>query len=144
MIICTKLFQIPPCMTIIWFCKKCKIRLWPWPLTKQHDSCLQYIILSWWSFVSYFLKSHHAWQSYWLDTKRFHWNLCTNWRVGCDLDFYLATRFLFATHPLIMITICAKLLSNPTMHNKVMGRTWAGFTGLCIKFKCGLWPLPLT
>ena len=27
-----------------------------------------------------------------------------------------------------MIIICAKLFSNPTMHNKVMGRTCTGFT----------------
>ena len=44
------------------------------------------------------------------------------------LTFYLAIWFLFATHRLIMIIICAKLVSNPTMHNKVMGRTRTGFT----------------
>ena len=31
------------------------------------------------------------------------------------------------THRLIMIIICAKLFSNPTMHNKVMDRTQTGF-----------------
>ena len=45
--------------------------------------------------------------------------------------------FLIATYCLIMIIICAKLFSNPTMHNQVMGRTRTGFTGLCIMFKCG-------
>ena len=44
------------------------------------------------------------------------------------LTFNLATWFLFATHRLIMMIICAKLFSNPTMHNKVMGRTRTGFT----------------
>ena len=44
------------------------------------------------------------------------------------LTFHLATWFLFATHHLIMIIICAKLFSNPTMHKKVMGRTGKGFT----------------
>ena len=39
------------------------------------------------------------------------------------LNCKLATWFLFATHRPIMIIICAKLFSNPTMHNKVMGRT---------------------
>ena len=39
------------------------------------------------------------------------------------LTLNLVTWFLFATHRLIMIIICAKLFSNPTMHNKVMGRT---------------------
>ena len=43
------------------------------------------------------------------------------------LIFNLATSFLFVTHCL-MIIICAKLFSNPTMHNKVMGRTQRGFT----------------
>ena len=31
-------------------------------------------------------------------------------------------------HRLIMIIICATLFSNPTMQNKVMGRTRTGFT----------------
>ena len=44
------------------------------------------------------------------------------------LTFDLATWFLFATNCLAMITICAKLFLNPTMHNKVMGRTQTGFT----------------
>ena len=44
----------------------------------------------------------------------------------CDLD--LATWFLFATHCLVVMIICAKLFSNPTMHNKVMGRTRTGST----------------
>ena len=47
--------------------------------------------------------------------------------VDCDLDFDLATWFLFATH-LVMMIFCAKLFSNLTMHNKVMGRTLIGTT----------------
>ena len=44
------------------------------------------------------------------------------------LTFNLVTWLLIVTHCLIMIIICAKLFSNPTMHNKVMGRTRTGFT----------------
>ena len=44
------------------------------------------------------------------------------------LTFDKATWFLFVTHCLVMMIICAKLFSNPTMHNKVMGWTRAGFT----------------
>ena len=35
---------------------------------------------------------------------------------------------LVHTHRLVMMTICATLFSNPTMHNKVMGRTQTGST----------------
>ena len=44
------------------------------------------------------------------------------------LTFDLATWFLFATYCLGMIIICAKLVSNPIMQNKVMGWTRTGFT----------------
>ena len=44
------------------------------------------------------------------------------------LTFNLATWFLFATYPLMMKIICAKLFSNSTLHNKVMSRTLTGFT----------------
>ena len=44
------------------------------------------------------------------------------------LTFELVTCFLFATHCLVMIIICAKLFINPTMHDKVMGGTQTGFT----------------
>ena len=44
------------------------------------------------------------------------------------MTFDLVTWFLFATHRLVTIIICAKLFSNPTLHNKVMGRTRTGFT----------------
>ena len=37
------------------------------------------------------------------------------------LTFDPATWLLFATHFLVMMIICAKLFSNPTMHSKVMG-----------------------
>ena len=47
------------------------------------------------------------------------------------LTFIPATWFLFATHYLIMIIICGKIFSNPTMHNKVMGRTRTGDTEFC-------------
>ena len=45
-----------------------------------------------------------------------------------SLTFNLATWFLFATHHLIMLIICAQLFSIPTMHYKVMDRTRTGFT----------------
>ena len=44
------------------------------------------------------------------------------------LTFNLETWFMFVTHQLIMIIICAKLFSNPIMHNKVMGRTRTGLS----------------
>ena len=44
------------------------------------------------------------------------------------LTFDLAAWFLFATHHLVMMIICAKLFLNPTTHNKIMGRTRIGFT----------------
>ena len=34
----------------------------------------------------------------------------------------LATWFLFATYPLVMMIFCAKLFTDPTMHAKVMGQ----------------------
>ena len=43
------------------------------------------------------------------------------------LTFDLATWLLLAANPLVMIVIRAKLSLNPTMHNKVMGRTRPGF-----------------
>ena len=49
-------------------------------------------------------------------------------RADCDLDFDLAIWFLFPTHRLVMMIICAKLFSNPITHNKVMDRTQTGFT----------------
>ena len=42
--------------------------------------------------------------------------------------FNLVTWFFFATHHHIMIIICAKLFSNPTMHNQVISRIGTGFT----------------
>ena len=44
------------------------------------------------------------------------------------LTFNLVIWFLIATNCLIMIIMCAKLFSNPTMHNKVMGRKETDFT----------------
>ena len=46
------------------------------------------------------------------------------WTVA--LTFDLVTWFLFATHCLVMMIICAKLFPNLAMHNKVMGRTGTG------------------
>ena len=44
------------------------------------------------------------------------------------LTFDLVTWLLLATHCLVMMINCAKLFSNLTMHNKVMGRTLTGST----------------
>ena len=44
------------------------------------------------------------------------------------LTFILAIWFLFSTHCPVIIIICAILFSDPTMHNKVMGRTQTGLT----------------
>ena len=49
------------------------------------------------------------------------------------LTFNLAMWFLFATHRFVMIIICAKLFSNPTMHNKAMGPTGTGFTEVYVQ-----------
>ena len=57
------------------------------------------------------------------------------------LTFDPVTWFLFATHFLIMMLICAILFSNPTIHNKVMGRTRTGFTeayAKCLSADCDL------
>ena len=44
------------------------------------------------------------------------------------LTFNLMIWFLFATHCPAMMIICAKLFSNPTMHNKIMGRKRTSLT----------------
>ena len=44
------------------------------------------------------------------------------------LTVNLVMWILIAAHCLIMIIICAKLFSNPTMHNKVMGQTRTDLT----------------
>ena len=55
------------------------------------------------------------------------------------LTFYLATWFLFAPYYFVMITICARLFLNTTMHNNVMGWTRTGVTDvyarLCIMIR---------
>ena len=43
------------------------------------------------------------------------------------MTFDLVTWFLFATPCLVMIITCAKLFSNPMMHDKVMNRTGTSF-----------------
>ena len=48
--------------------------------------------------------------------------------LSADFDLDLATWFFIATQCLVMMIICAKLFSNPTMHNKVMGQTGTGST----------------
>ena len=49
------------------------------------------------------------------------------------LTFDLVIWFLIATHCLTMIIICATLFSNPTMHNKVMGRTQTDYTEVYVQ-----------
>ena len=51
------------------------------------------------------------------------------------LTFNLATWFLFTTQYLVIMIICAKLLLNPTMHNKLMCWTRTGFTESMHKVK---------
>ena len=51
-------------------------------------------------------------------------------RADCDLDLIPSEMVLVQTYCLAMMIICAKLFSNPTMHNKVMCRTRTGFTEL--------------
>ena len=45
------------------------------------------------------------------------------------LTFNLANLFLFATHCLVMIIICAKSFLNPTMHTKF----WVGHGHVSLK-----------
>ena len=65
--------------------------------------------------------------------------------VECDLDLWPSDMVLFATHRLVKMIICAKLFWNPTVHNKVMGRTRTGFTevyaqSLSADCDLDLWP----
>ena len=41
--------------------------------------------------------------------------------ADCDLDLDLATCFTLMTYLLVSMIICAKLFSNPTMQDEVMG-----------------------
>ena len=92
-------------------------------------------------------KAHHTWQSYWLDTNKFHWSLCTKFKcklwplsskwdtkvsvkpihkvkvLTVTLTFHPATWYLFPTHRTVMMITCAKLFFNPTMQDEVMDRT---------------------
>ena len=69
-------------------------------------------------------------------------DLCTKFNADYDLDLRPSAWFLLATHLSVMMIICAELLENPTMHNKVMGRTQPGFTEICtqrLSADCGLY-----
>ena len=48
--------------------------------------------------------------------------------ADCDLDIYLTTSFLHATHRVAMLVIGAKQFLNPTTQYKVMGQTQTVFT----------------
>ena len=54
---------------------------------------------------------------------RFHCSMHKVEVLTVTLTFDIVTWFLIATHYLVMMIICVKLFLNPTMHNKVMGRT---------------------
>ena len=73
-----------------------------------------------------FFKSHHAylWVGHEQVSLAYAQSLCAD----CDLDLWPSDMVLFATHRLVMMIIRARLFSNPTMHNKGMGRTRTGFT----------------
>ena len=77
---------------------------------------------------TYFLKSHHTVKVIGRTRTGFVEAYAQSLRADCDFDPYLVAWFLFATHRLIMIIMCAKLFLNPTMYNKVMGRTRTGLT----------------
>ena len=38
-------------------------------------------------------------------------------------DLWPSDMFLFTTHCLVLLIICAKLFSNPTMHDNIMSQT---------------------
>ena len=121
---------------------KFKYRLWPWSLSFRPDFFSGHIVLSGNYLCQYIYKSHHAWQSYGLDTYRFRWSLCTKC-LTVTLTFDLAICFLFATYPLVMIIIYAKL-SIPACMTKKWVNTNRFYWNLCKKFKSWLWPWPLT
>ena len=79
-------------------------------------------------FCQIIFKSRYAQQSYGSDTNGFHLSMHKVEVGTVTLTFNLAIWFMFATHCLVMMIICAKLFLNLTIHNKVMGRTRTGFT----------------
>ena len=73
-------------------------------------------------------KSHYALQL-WVGHEQISLKSMHKVRVQTvTMTFKLAIWFLFATHCLVMMIICAKSFLNLTMHYKVMGRTRTGFT----------------
>ena len=118
--------KIPPCITKLGVrpMNKVYVTFTFWPINKV--LVLLQIVLSRCSLTQLFFKSHHAWQSYGPDMNMFHWSPCKKFTV--TLTFDLATWFLFATNRLVTMLICAKLISIPTMHDKVMGGTHIGVT----------------
>ena len=77
----------------------CDFDIWPTTMILIHDtsSCHNDYL------CQIIFKSHHAWQSYGLDTNSSTEAYEKSLRVDCDLDLW----FLTATHCLVMMIICA-------------------------------------
>ena len=76
------------------------------------------------------------------DMNRFHWPMHKVYVLTVTLNSGLVMWLLFATHRLVIMIICARLFSNPTMHNKGMGRTRTGFTEVyaqSLSADCATW-----
>ena len=127
-------------------CPKFRCKLWPWLLIPRYGSCSRHIVLSWWSFVPNYFQIPLCIIKLWVGDKQVSLNSIHKVAVRTViLIFALVTWFLFVTHCLVTIIIYAKLFFNFTMHNKVMGRTWTGFTegyaqNLSADCDLDLWP----
>ena len=58
------------------------------------------------------------------------------------LNFELATGFLFATHPFVMIIICATLFINPNIDDQVMVSGFTEIYAHSLSADCDIDPLP--
>ena len=74
-------------------------------------------------------KSHHEWKVMGLTDKMYFTEAyAPRSSADCDLDLWPRDMGLVTTQLVVTKLICAKLISNPTMHDKVVGRTRTGFT----------------
>ena len=137
-------FQIPPCITKLWVGHE-QVSLKSMHKIEVRTVILTFDLATWFLFMTHCLVMMiicaKLFSNPMMHNKVMGWTgtgftdvYAQSLSADVTLTFDLALRILFATHCLVMI-ICAKLFSNPTTHNKVMGRTRTGFTGLCIKFK---------
>ena len=114
-------FEIPPCKTKSWAGYD-RLELWASDMTfvcnmsSCHKNQLCHIIY----------KSQHRWLSDGQTRTSFTEIHAHSFSEERDID--LTTWFLFLTHCFVMMIICTKLFSNPTMHDKVTVLTWRSFS----------------